>query len=91
MANTQIVLLICMVILSWARLDIVAYWLAIQGRFPGVHLLQIIIFFFLFRIVMQNYFIQVISNYINDKHYTPLILNYSKIFGGGLKFGPPER
>ena len=52
-----------------------AYWLACQtlgpddqGRLLGRHLLQKKIFFSL---VMQNYFIQVIWNYINDKNYTP--------------------
>ena len=43
------------------------------GSIRGGHLLQIV--FLLFRLVMQNYFIQVIWNYINDKN---TLLNVSK-------------
>ena len=53
------------------------------GSFPAGHLLQIVFFFF-FNLVMQNHFIQVISNYINDKRqkihslmfYIELALNF---------------
>ena len=42
-----------------------------QGRLLGGHLIQVVFFFFFFRLEMQNYFIPVIRNYINDKNYTP--------------------
>ena len=52
------------------------------------------LFFFFYPLVMQNYFIQIIWNYINDKNYTPkrLLLNYHRnLWGWGINFGPPER
>ena len=69
----------CTVISRCVQLDIVALCLACQtlepedhGRFQGGHLLQIVFFFFFFfALVMENYFIQEIWNYINDKNYTP--------------------
>ena len=55
MADTRIVLPICTVISSRARLAIVVWWLACptlgpgnQGRFPAGHLLQNVFFFFFF-------------------------------------------
>ena len=58
-----------------------------QGRFQGGHLKQIVFFsFFFFLLVLQNYFIQEIWNYINDKNYS---LNFgielsSKFVGVGI-------
>ena len=67
-------------------------WLACQtlgpGSIPGWALLHFFFFFF-FRLVMQNYFKQVIWNYI--KHSLMFYIELSsKIVGDGVKFGPPE-
>ena len=70
---------LCTVISRRAQLDIVDLCLACQtlepedqGRFQGGHLYKLFFFFFFFfPLVLQNYFIQEIWNYINDKDYTP--------------------
>ena len=66
---------LCTGISRRALLDIVALCLACQtlepedqGLFQGGHLF---FFSFFLTLVMQNYFIQEIWNYINDKNYTP--------------------
>ena len=44
----------------------------VDSRVGSYYKLPFFFFFFLaFSIAMQNYFIQVIWNYINDKKYTP--------------------
>ena len=76
-ANTHIVCPICTVIsnahdlTSWPSGKRVRLWnqkIRVDSRMGSYYKLFL---FFFFRLVMQNYFIQVIWNYINDKNYTP--------------------
>ena len=39
---------------------------------------KLFFFFFVFSLVMQNYFIQEIWNYINDNNYTPYFFKYPR-------------
>ena len=46
-------------------------------------------FFFIFPLVVQNYFIQVIWNYINDKNYINFLIELSSTFVGvGMTLAP---
>ena len=59
---------------------------------PGSIPVWVLITFFFF--VMQNYFLQIMWNYINSNNYTPerFILSHLRNFGvgDGVRFGPPE-
>ena len=71
MANIRIMYCYFETHITWHRgllLSVSDFGTRGPGSIPGWALIT---FFFFFPLVMQNYFIQEIWNYINDKNYTP--------------------